>query len=213
MSLDNDILSSFGGLERNSLLTIVEKVNDNDIDDDDFDPLSSHNDNDMHALQQSSYYNDAQFDSALSKFANNFSVLSLNIESINTSFDELVLFVADRIIKNCKLSVICLQECWLSDHSDISQFKLPGYNIFVTPRSCGAKGGLVMFIDDKFSAKPVQCSLRYPETWEAQFLSLRFNDNSKPFIIGNVYRPPRCEFSDFQLDFGEVVSQIFIIND
>ena len=73
----------------------------------------------------------------------NFSILTLNIESINGKFDELTIYMyIEELSKiNFKFSVICLQETWLSDDVDLSTFQIAGYDCISQGKSCSKKGG------------------------------------------------------------------------
>ena len=47
-----------------------------------------------------------------------FSILSSNVESINAKMNELEAFVEELSQRHFKFSLICVQECWLSDNDD-----------------------------------------------------------------------------------------------
>ena len=40
-------------------------------------------------------------------------------------------------------STICLQESWLTDDSDLSQYQLPNYNLIHQGKKCSGHGGLL----------------------------------------------------------------------
>ena len=85
----------------------------------------------------------------------NFSILTLNIESINAKFDELTIYIEELSKINFKCSVICLQETWLSDDVDLSIFQIAGYDCISQGKSCSKKGGLIIYIDNKFDSELV----------------------------------------------------------
>ena len=98
------------------------------IDDDNLSELSSlthlleRNDNDDNeetpVLQHSPYYSDNQFIDIISKDTG-LSILDMNICNAFTKFDELEIFI-QRVNVSNPVSIICLNECWLSDQSDVS---------------------------------------------------------------------------------------------
>ena len=44
------------------------------------------------------------------------------------------------------ISVICLQECWLSAMDNVTMFNLDGYELFSQPNQCCAHGGLIIYV-------------------------------------------------------------------
>ena len=94
---DHVILSNLGGVESHNLISIL------DIED-----------NEPQSIQHSSYYDTDSFKKLITNH-NIFSVLSLNIQSINAKFSELETFVEELQNSQFKFNVICLQECWILD--------------------------------------------------------------------------------------------------
>ena len=86
------------------------------------------------------------------KNANNqtFSVLSLNIHSLNNKFDVLLLQLSKLTDQNLFFSVICLQETWLSEDHDVSIFNIPGYNLVHSGKSSSECGVLITYVHDVF---------------------------------------------------------------
>ena len=50
-----------------------------------------------------------------------------------------------------KFSLICFQECWHSDNDDKSHLQIDGYDCITQGKTCGNKGGLVMYINNCFN--------------------------------------------------------------
>ena len=50
------------------------------------------------------------------------------------------------------ISVICLQECWLSSMDNVTMFNLDGYELFSQPNQCCAHGGLIVYVHKQFAA-------------------------------------------------------------
>ena len=101
--------------------------------------------------QHSSYHDLDQFNEVAKRHSLCFSVLTSNIESLNAKFDELVIHVTELNKIDFKYSVICLQETWLSDNDDISMFRIDWYNCISQGKSCGNKGGLMIYVDDRLN--------------------------------------------------------------
>ena len=43
---------------------------------------------------------------------------------------------------------MCIQETWLTDQSDVSLFKIDGYNLISQGKKCSAHGGLAIYLND-----------------------------------------------------------------
>ena len=109
------------------------------IDDDNLSELSSlthlleRNDNDDNEeapiLKHSPFYTENQFIDIITRDTG-LSILDLNICNIFTKFEELELFIQRINVRN-PVSVICLNESWLSQKSDVSTVHLPNYNMFI----------------------------------------------------------------------------------
>ena len=56
-------------------------------------------------------------------------MLSLNIQSLNSKFDTLLVILSYLNDNNIKIDAICLQETWLSNGQDASVFSIPGYQL------------------------------------------------------------------------------------
>ena len=114
------------------------------IDDDNLSELSSlthlldRNDDDdneeIPILQHSPYYGENQFIDIISKNTG-LSILDINICNAFAKFDELKLFI-QRVNVSNPVSIICLNECWLSGQSDVSMLNLPNYNMFYQAGRC-----------------------------------------------------------------------------
>ena len=190
--LNEELLQQFGGLVNNSLKNVV----DNNIDDSD-------NVNVMDSFPQSSYYTQESVLSAFDQNKNKFSILSVNIQSLNAKFDQLKIFISDLSNhKNCVFSAICLQESWLTDNSDTSFFHLAGYKLISQGKHCSSHGGLLIYLSDEYDFKLL--SLHKPsELWEGQFIEVNSSTLHHKIVIGNIYRPPRNLKDNFKSFFAE----------
>ena len=141
MTDDQSFLQQYGGLTRNSLIEIINSSNNE----------SSLETNEPETIIQSSYYNLNTFFNVCNQNYNKFSILSTNAESINAKFGELTAFIHMLNEKSFKFSAICLQECWLSNHFDMSLLHLDGYHsIYQYSKTCSTKGGLIIYLSSDF---------------------------------------------------------------
>ena len=130
--IDDDTLS-----ELSSLTHLLEQ---NDNDDNDETPI----------LKHSPFYSENQFIDIIARHPG-LSILDINICDIFTKFEELELFIRRINIHN-PVSVICLNECWLSQKSDVSTVHLPNYNMFYQAGQCPGYShyGLITYVHDTF---------------------------------------------------------------
>ena len=117
MSATNDILERYGGTEVNSLTHVIG----NDIE------IDILNTNQIPSVKNYPYMNNEEFISFCGKHQNNFSILSLNIQSLRAKFNEFEVLVETLRNNGCKLSIICLQETWLTENSSLSGLQIEGY--------------------------------------------------------------------------------------
>ena len=80
--------------------------------------------------------------------------------------------------------MIYLQETWLSDNDDISMFRIDGYNFISQGKSCGNKGGLMIYVDDRLNFE-----ITYVQTL-GRTQKIKDDNLPNPFVIFNLYRPP-----------------------
>ena len=183
------ILSEFGGEIRNNLNNLL---------------LSGDVDSDIDISSFSPYVSEKQLPNYVNEFKDNFSVLTLNCQSINAKFDKLQV-ILQYLINDNKLhfSVIFLQETWLkySDNFDeiISTYTLHGYKKpFGIPASSSTHGGLLCYIKESFDVTVIN-EYKSSNLWEGMFLKISGN-KIKPTLVGNIYRPPRCNNNNIVID-------------
>ena len=138
--------------------------------------------------------------------------ISLNIRSINENYTEFRLLI-ERLNENNPLTVICLNECWLESTQNMTDFHLQGYELlFTTEKSCG-HGGLMIYVHNQFSAKPIDINENI-HGWERQYIELSHKSrSSKKYVICNIYKPPNQIADDLNIfirEFSDTLS--FILN-
>ena len=95
-------------------------------------------------------------DSSLRNFLNSInqdkelSVFSINIAGLASKFIHLRNFVDTLYTSKLKIDIICIQECYLFDPK---YFQINGYDLFLTLRTSGNRGGVAIYINDNFNCK------------------------------------------------------------
>ena len=188
MNNNNRFIDDIGLSESTSLTHLLS-------DDDSSDTL------DINIIKHSPYYSESDFHN-LQFMKGNFSILSLNCQSINAKFDELQLFM-DRINRIEEVSVLCLQETWTSDKDDISLFQLSHYKLLHRGKQCCKHSGLFIYVHDKFYVEPLDLPFTCTK-WEGYCIKI---SQTEPFIkhhiIANIYKPPYEGSEDFDVFLKE----------
>ena len=187
---DELFLSSIGGVSEHSLMHVLQEMHNTGALEPNF-------------TQHSSYHDLDQFNEAAKIHSLYFSILTTNIESLNAKFDELFIHITELNKINFKYSVICLQETWLSDNDDISMFRIDGYNCISQGKSCGNKGGLMIYVDDRLNFE-ITLNLNKYKHWEGLVIKIKDDNLPNPFVIFNLYRPPRSTIPIMREFFDEI---------
>ena len=199
-NINDDILRNFGGTSKNSLNHLMETGNEN-----------------MHEISTESYspYKTADQIPQYFEKDKNFCVMTLNCQSINAKFDKLKTMIKYLKEKNFIINAIILQETWISGASpDFSLFHLPGYGDPISlGATCGRHGGLAIYLTEGLNHKIIAKSSSTTKLWEGLFISVTGDNLTKPLIIGNVYKPPRDNNNNknidaFMKEFMPVISKI-----
>ena len=141
-----------------------------------------------------------------------FSLMSLNIQSINAKFDKLTTLLSYLNESNFMFSAICIQETWLRHDQDTSPFEIPGYNLIHKGKSCSEHGGLIIYLKEEFTYN-YRKLYNQSNLWEGLFIDV-FNEHiNKKITIGNIYRPPKFNNSnptieDFMLELNPVIDKL-----
>ena len=140
------MLRNFGGVDANNFVNLLS-VDDQDLDSD-VSPQGINN-----CSLRSSYYDSDNLNTILDNGKLKFSFMSSNIQSINTSFSELGLFIDGlKNILDFRYSVLCFQECQLAS-VDFNSFELDGYKLHAYHKTCGSKGGLLTYCLNDFESE------------------------------------------------------------
>ena len=170
MSINTEEFIRFkGGLLRNNLANIIHVDHSES-------PVTVH----------TKYYNVEDFSEFLDKHKTKLTILSLNIDSLNSKFDDLCILVNTLANSNTLINIICMQEARIRQGPDIEHLKLYGYSMITQPYTdkCSKKGGLVTYVSNNINIVNYKTFNTFT-TWEG--LSLDIIDNSgKQITICNV---------------------------
>ena len=107
-------------------------------------------------------------------------------------------------------TAICLQESWLTDDSDLSQYQLPNYNIIHQGKKCSGHGGLLIYLHKRYS-HAVRKLYDSCDFWEGLFIDI--SNLSKHVTLGNIHRPPKLNNNDLSIsnfigEFAPILSKL-----
>jgi len=83
-----------------------------------------------------------------------------------------------------------LQESWLSENDLTTHLTLDNYTLITQGKSCSSKGGLAIYLHNKFSFI-TKMTLNNFNTWEGQIIQVSKGGLKNPIVIANIYRPPK----------------------
>ena len=196
--LTENILHYRGGLSKNNLCDILKKL--------------EHYDEMMSCCTESPYIDTTDAAKYLQRHKGKFTVLNINIQSINAKFDSLLLFLDELAQNGFHFSAICVQETWLQQSSLSSQnFNIIDYNSVFIPASCSFHSGLGIYIHKSFSFKKLDL-VSSSNLWEGLFLEIKGDSLHKKINLCNVYRPPKDRNADIEsfLDSFMPIIYVFI---
>ncbi|ELU02514.1 hypothetical protein CAPTEDRAFT_194305 [Capitella teleta] len=148
----------------------------------------------------SPYYDHEHLIQHLAQPTNNvkFKILSLNCQSLNAKFDQLMILIAQLNHNNVIFDAICLQETWIKESELPPVFNIKGYQAIHQARHCSGHGGLLIFLKDSYKFKIIP--FEKSAVWESQFINIDFeNGNKDSLLVGNIYRPPHKVKDDLDL--------------
>ena len=142
---------------------------------------------------------------------NEFSVLSLNIQSLPAKYNELNDMLNELSLSNFIPEIICLQEIW--QIIDPSLFPLANYQTLeINTRKNARGGGVGIFVKNDIVYKVLsQYSIFQERIFESLFIEIT-NDSNQKIVVGSVYRPgtkcPGLNFTEQFAQFSDTLSNI-----
>ena len=176
-----ELLSNFGGVIDNCLDTVFSN-----LDEDEASPL----------IQTSTFLNanDVDVENFFKRHQSNFTIFSMNADSLHAKHAHLQLFVESFLQKNFYFSAICIQEARINKYTDCKPLDLPQYELIPQPQTVSSKGGLVIYLHQDFTHHDrTKELLKIPsKIFEGQFVDVYGPSIQNKITIANIYRPPRC---------------------
>ena len=121
---DRVSLSHMGGVENNNLINTLDLDN-----------------NELQVIKLSSYYDIDHFKILVAEKSKHFST---QFKYLICKCYELAAFISSLQGIHYKFNMICQQECWISNLTDISNTQLPGYDCIPQGKSSSKNGGLII---------------------------------------------------------------------
>ena len=131
----------------------------------------------------------------------------MNAQWIRAKFDDFQIAMTE-INKKCHVSIICIQESWLSSECCTKIFELPDYQLISKGKYYSNHEGLLIYVHNDYYCEPI--TIKEGTTgWENLFIKIRHNSpGSKTNMIGNIYHVPKellLDFHTFQGEFDEAL--------
>ena len=176
--------TDYGDLLRSSIVTTFANINDDDED------ITS-----SPTFEKSEFLKPDDIETFLRERKTEFTILSMNVNSIAKKKDELSILVESLLSKNIGFSVITLQECRITKEQvekiACDAFKIPGYEMFPQGSICAPTGGLITYVRNDFNATEMPSLYTYSSIFEAQFTEISGPLIKNKITVGNVYRRPK----------------------
>ncbi|XP_065664405.1 uncharacterized protein LOC136086066 [Hydra vulgaris] len=141
--------------------------------------------------------------------SDSFSILHVNIRSLQKNFDSLKQFLYK---VNMNFQIICLSETWCDDKNieNNYNFHLPNYKVIHQIRTSGkVGGGLCIFIKNSLLYKVKSDLSSTTNDYESLCIEL-VNKTSKNIIIHALYRPPSGSIKVFEDHIRNVIKNNYI---
>ena len=153
-------------------------------DDDDVDLGSPYSNSEISC----EFYDTINFASTFENLSQ-FSMMSLNIQSLPSKFTDFEEFISELSDKNCTPDILCLQELWRLNDPDA--FNLVNYQklIFKSRNSHVQGGGVGFYVKNLIKFKQLnELSVFIDKVIETLFIEVEVNSKTK-IIVGTIYRP------------------------
>ena len=156
--------------------------------------LQNSNDPEMENADVCRYYNTEKFCKAKFQKKNNFSILHLNIDSLQFHIEDLKLMLK---LLNFEFDIISITETRLRKNiHPTTDVNLQNYQYEHTPTEA-KKGGTLIYISNKLSYKPRKDLEIYdPTRVESTFIEI-LNSRGKNTIVGSIYRHHSITETDY----------------
>jgi hypothetical protein len=147
------------------------------------------------------------------------SILTLNIQSINSKFQEFSSFINSLQSSNCAPDIKCLQELWKLPCPD--SLNINGYHplIYKSRHNNSQGGGVGMYINVNISFEILEAqSIFVDRVFESIFVKIPVS-KTKHVVIGSLYRPgslpnssPLTQYNQFSEIYANIVNSFTDLN-
>lgn len=188
-TLTTDLLSNYGG---DDICNLNNLMNGSDHESD-LQPMLS------------PYIEGNSFGQYIRKISNDFTILDLNVQSLNAKFDCLVSFLHDLYELDFEFDALCLQETWVTDLNLFSTLlAIPNYTPISLTATTSLHSGLVIYLNNKHTF--LQRHIVYSQNaWEGLFIDVLCGNTNGKIILSNIYRPPRSQNMEvFMTEIGPI---------
>ena len=159
----------------------------------------------------SPYVDESTLKSVIKLKQSDFKIISLNCQSLYAKIDNLKIFLRNLDNQHVSIDAICLQESWLSDHSDLSLLELDGYQLISVAKHCSAHSGLVIYLNNKYQYKVLNIH-EQSNLWDGQFVKISGILHNKSITVGNIYRPPNDIKENYKTFYEELTQTLATLN-
>lgn len=94
---------------------------------------------------------------------------------------------------NSGIDLICLSETWLGENTPDAFVDIQGYTIFRNDRYGRRGGGVAVYVSNRLNATVLEKSGRDSES---EYLILRVSFQGCSIIVGCIYIPPKCNYTE-----------------
>ena len=141
-------------------------------------------------------------------------LFSLNCQSINSKFDELVACIDNFNCKGIRPSVLACQELWANSNANFDVYNIEGYNWHVNLRKTQRGGGVGLLVQKHYKVVRMFDNISFKERI-CESICLKCSFNGFKFLVLNTYRPPNqssAELDEFFEMYLELLDRIMSLN-
>ena len=119
-----------------------------------------------------------------------FCSLHINIHSLPAKFDQLKNILARLRDLNILVDFVLLCETFLTE-SNKDLYQMPGYKMFSLNRTSKSKGGVVVYVHEKYSTvERSDLCVDFEGEFESLLVEIQFTNLKGNIVVGEVYRVP-----------------------
>ena len=133
-------------------------------------------------------------------------LFSLNCQSINSKFDELVACIDKFNCKGIRPSVLACQELWANSNANFDVYNIEGYNWHVNLRKTQRGGGVGLLVQKHYKVVRMFDNISFKERI-CESICLKCSFNGFKFLVLNTYRPPNQSSAELD-EFFEIYLEL-----